>query len=196
MAKKGLEYIVEYKSLSTGTYEIDYHLDKEFFSMFPESEFQDGDVDVNVRMDVSLAGLQIEFDIHGTLRCACDRCGEMFDIPVDAQYDMAVKFGTESSNPMDADDTIVLSVDETSIDLSHHIYEYVVLSVPPRRVHPEDENGIPACNPEIVGAIGNLDDDEDYDDDYDDNQESDDDDSDDNNSGDIDPRWEQLRNLL
>lgn len=200
MAKKGLEYIVEYKGLSSGTYEIDYHIDSEFFEMFPDSEFKDADVDVHITMDVSLAGLVIDFDIDGTVKAECDRCMELFDLPIEAQYNMVVKFGDKSSSPYEADETITLSIDETSIDLSQHIYEFVVLSVPARRVHPDDEDGVPMCNPDMARVFEEMEIDEDeLPVDYDDGDEDDfDDEGEPDGPGPdgIDPRWDKLRNLL
>lgn len=180
MATKGLEYIINYKSLSSGTYEVDYHIDKEFFEMFPDGDIQDGDVDVKVIINVSLAALRLKFKFNGTLRVACDRCLDEFDMPVKAEYDMVAKFGEKSSNPMEADDFIILSISDEEIDLRQHIYEYAVLSLPARRIHPCDEHGNSMCNPEMLKHFSIQDDGSDdlYDEDIDD-EDFDDEDFDD-----------------
>lgn len=179
MATKGLEYIINYKSLSSGTYEVDYHIDREFFEMFPDGEIQDGDVDVNVRFKVSLAAIVFKFTFNGTLSVSCDRCLEVFDMPIKAQYDMVAKIGEKSSAPSEADDYIELSMNEEEIDLKQHIYEYAVLSLPPRRVHPNDKNGDPTCNPEMLKHFSIVDDGDDDDEYLDDEDFYDDEDLDD-----------------
>ncbi|MBQ5404680.1 MAG: DUF177 domain-containing protein [Bacteroidales bacterium] len=179
MSKKGLDYIIEYKAFEQGTYEIDYQLDKNFFELFPESEFKDGDVSVKVIMQVSIAGLSFDFDISGSVKTECDRCLEIFDQEIEGFYNLTVKFSDTQTDSGD-DDIIFLPTEETEIDLKHHIYEYVVLSVPPRRVHPEDEDGNLTCNPEMVKALEEFQPTE---------QEEE-------TEPQTDPRWDKLKGLL
>ena len=177
MSNKGQEYIIDYKTLESGTYEFDYHIDKDFFAMFDEPMAQDGDANVHATMRVSSAGLSIRLDISGTLQVECDRCLETFDMPIDASYDLVVKYGDKTTPLDEADDVITIGEDDDFLDLSQHIYEYVVLSLPARRVHPDLPDGQPGCDPEMLSHILIADDDEEeYDDEYDDGEEYDDED--------------------
>lgn len=172
MSSKAQEYIIDYKTLESGIYEFDYHIDKDFFAMFDEPMAQDGDADVHATMRVSSAGLSIRLDITGTLQVECDRCLETFDMPIDASYDLVVKYG-DTTTPLDeADDVITIGADDDFLDLSQHIYEYVVLSLPARRVHPDRPDGTPGCDPEMLSHILIAEDDEDeYDGEYDEDEE-------------------------
>lgn len=199
----GQEYIIDYKSLESGTYEVDYHIDKEFFALFDEPLVEDGDVDVHVVFKVSLAALQFHFDIQGTLDVECDRCLEHFDMPIESSYDMVARIGDEASPEEEYDDFINISQNDSEIDLSKHIYEFVVLSLPPQKVHPDDEDGNSTCNPEMLDKFyiqddsdelddflaGFDDDDEDINEDelYDDEDYPDDEDLDESESEDDDP---------
>ena len=176
MSNKRQEYIIDYKTLESGTYEFDYHIDKNFFSMFDEPLAQDGNADVHAAMRATSAGLSIRLDISGTLQVECDRCLETFDMPIDASYDLVVKYGDKTTPLDEADDVITIGDDDDFLDLSQHIYEYVVLSLPARRVHPDLPDGQPGCNPEMLSHIIIADDDDEYDDeeDYDDDDEYDD----------------------
>ena len=192
MSNKRQEYIIDYKTLESGTYEFDYHIDKDFFSMFDEPLAQDGNADVHAAMRVTSAGLSIRLDISGTLQVECDRCLETFDMPIDASYDLVVKYGDKTTPLDEADDVITIGDDDDFLDLSQHIYEYVVLSLPARRVHPDLPDGQPGCNPEMLSHIIIADDDdeydeEEYDEDYDeeeDNEEEYDEEYDDEEEGD------------
>ena len=173
MSNKGQEYIIDYKTLESGTYEFDYHIDKNFFAMFDEPMAQDGNANVHATMRVSSARLSIRLDISGTLQVECDRCLEPFDMPIDASYDLVVKYGDKTTPLDEADDVITIGEDDDFLDLSQHIYEYVVLSLPARRVHPDLPDGQPGCDPEMLSHILIADDDEEeeYDDEYDDGEE-------------------------
>jgi uncharacterized metal-binding protein YceD (DUF177 family) len=193
MSNKRQEYIIDYKTLESGTYEFDYHIDKDFFSMFDEPLAQDGNADVHAAMRATSAGLSIRLDISGTLQVECDRCLETFDMPIDASYDLVVKYGDKTTPLDEADDVITIGDDDDFLDLSQHIYEYVVLSLPARRVHPDLPDGQPGCNPEMLSHIIIADDDDEYDDeeegdeDYDeeeDNEEEYDEEYDDEEEGD------------
>jgi uncharacterized metal-binding protein YceD (DUF177 family) len=170
MSNKRQEYIIDYKTLESGTYEFDYHIDKNFFAMFDEPMAQDGNANVHATMRVSSAGLSIRLDISGTLQVECDRCLEPFDMPIDASYDLVVKYGDKTTPLDEADDVITIGEDDDFLDLSQHIYEYVVLSLPARRVHPDLPDGQPGCDPEMLShiLIADDDDEEEYDDEYDD----------------------------
>jgi hypothetical protein len=115
-------------------------------------------------MRVTSAGLSIRLDISGTLQVECDRCLETFDMPIDASYDLVVKYGDKTTPLDEADDVITIGDDDDFLDLSQHIYEYVVLSLPARRVHPDLPDGQPGCNPEMLSHIIIADDDDEYDD--------------------------------
>lgn len=162
MSNKRQEYIIDYKTLESGIYEFDYHIDKDFFSMFDEPLAQDGNADVHATMRVTSAGLSIRLDISGTLQVECDRCLETFDMPIDASYDLVVKYGDKTTPLDEADDVITIGDDDDFLDLSQHIYEYVVLSLPARRVHPDLPDGQPGCNPEMLSHIIIADDDDEY----------------------------------
>ena len=184
MSNKGQEYIIDYKTLESGTYEFDYHIDKDFFAMFDEPMAQDGDANVHATMRVSSAGLSIRLDISGTLQVECDRCLEPFDMPIDASYDLVVKYGDKTTPLDEADDVITIGEDDDFLDLSQHIYEYVVLSLPARRVHPDLPDGQPGCDPEMLSHILIADDDEEeYDDEYDDGEEYDEEDGEEYDEG-------------
>ncbi|MBQ5512176.1 MAG: DUF177 domain-containing protein, partial [Bacteroidales bacterium] len=106
-----------------------------------------------------------------------DRCLEPFDMPIDASYDLVVKYGDKTTPLDEADDVITIGEDDDFLDLSQHIYEYVVLSLPARRVHPDLPDGQPGCDPEMLShiLIADDDDEEEYDDEYDDGEEYDED---------------------
>jgi len=51
MAKNN--FVVDYKTMTAGRHEMNFHLDGSFFAQFAESEFQNGKIDVDVTADIS-----------------------------------------------------------------------------------------------------------------------------------------------
>ena len=61
-----------------------------------------------------------------------------------------VKFVSEMPDDTDEPEVIYLQLGESSINIAFPLYEAVVLQVPLRKVHPEDKNGHPTCDPEVI----------------------------------------------
>ena len=110
-----------------------FQADTEFFQAFDNTEILSADVEVEIR--VVKAGTKAEAFIHlgGTVTVPCDRCLEPLQVPV--EEDPSEEFKTE--------------LVKEDWDLSQAVYDYICLSLPLQRVHPEGE-----CNPDTVRFLG------------------------------------------
>ncbi len=144
-------YTIQLSGLKEGRHTVDFEIGKEFFEQFEESEVQEGSLIVNVEMDKRSSHLDIIVRISGNVRICCDRCLEMFSQPVDCENRLLVKFGKrmEESDP----DIISLPVDENELDLQQHIYEFIHLALPIKRVHPDDNKGNSTCDPVMLKKL-------------------------------------------
>ena len=105
------------------------HADLEFFQTFDNTEILDADVDVEIRVVKKERKVEAELHLSGTVTVPCDRCLEPLAVPVEA-------------NPSEVLKPESLAEDW---DLSQAVYDYICLSLPLQRVHPEGE-----CNPDTV----------------------------------------------
>ena len=80
---------------------------------------------------------------------ACDRCLGELELPVSVHPAFSVKFGEapedESSATYGDREIVFLPESDTDMDLSQIVYDYVCISLPMSRVHPEGE-----CDPGTV----------------------------------------------
>ena len=139
--------IIPLNGLPAGKTPFSWHVGKEFFEAFGNTEILDADL--AVRADVEKSGSYRGVDLYltGTLTVACDRCLEDLGMPVDETVLLSIKFGEE---PADGDaqaaegerETVYLPADGSDIDLSQVVYDYACLALPMQRVHPDG-----ACNP-------------------------------------------------
>ena len=160
--------IIQIVGLKPGSYAYKILLDGAFFSRYENDDFSDGEVVFEVIVEKTAQSTVINLDFKGTVKGTCDRClGEMA-IPVEGKGALLVKFGEEADS--DNEDTIVIPSDATSIDLAQWMYEYVIVSLPMQRMHPEDQ-----CDPEMVKYLHKE--------------------SDEPEQKEIDPRWEVLKQL-
>jgi uncharacterized metal-binding protein YceD (DUF177 family) len=97
----------------------------------------------------------------------------MFNQPVGSDNRLLVKFGTinDDSDP----EIITVPHDKNELDLKMYFYEFIHLSLPIRRIHPDGAKGISTCDPLMLQKLKEHLVDKEKDD---------------------DPRWDELRKLM
>ena len=147
-------YTIPLSGLKEGQHTIDFEIDKEFFEQFEESEVKEGSLVANIVMDKRSSHLDLLIRISGNVRICCDRCLEMFFQPVVCENRLLVKFGKtiEDIDP----DILSLPVGEHELDLQQHFYEFILLALPIKRVHPKDSKGNSTCDPEMLKKLEEL----------------------------------------
>lgn len=146
-----IDTTIQFSGLKSGRYEYHYRLDGDFFKGFENEELQDGCVDFDVRLERQEHLLMFNFSFKGAVNCKCDRClGEM-QIPVEGEEVLCVKFS--DTEQCDEEDVCYLPESAYSIDLAQWLYEYVVVAIPIVHIHPDDEEGNPTCDPEMLKYI-------------------------------------------
>jgi uncharacterized protein len=147
-------YTILLSGLKEGHHTIDFEIDKEFFEKFEESEVKEGSLIANIEMNKGSSHLDMIIRVSGSLRVSCDRCLEMFSQPVSSENRLLVKFG-KSIEDLDPD-ILLLPADEYELDLQQQIYEFIILALPIKRVHPADKNGKSTCNPFMLKKLEEL----------------------------------------
>ena len=147
-------YIIPLSGLKEGRHTIDFEIGNEFFKKYEESEVKEGSLIAHVAIDKISSHADLLIRISGRVRICCDRCLEMFFQPVTCENRLLVKFGKiiEDSDP----DILSLPADEHELDLKQHIYEFIHLALPIKRVHPDDEYGKSTCDPEMLQKLEEL----------------------------------------
>ncbi len=145
---------IPFKGLKEGDHSFDFEIDASFFEIFPESEIKEGQLHIEVILHKSTRMLTFDFFIDGTVRVPCDRCLEMFDMPVNFTYSLYVKYGHERLE--ESANSLIIPEDDYFLNVSQYIYEFIHLSLPLRRVHPDDEYGHPTCNPVMLKKLEEL----------------------------------------
>jgi uncharacterized protein len=166
-------YAIPLSGLKEGRHTFDFEIDKEFFEQFEESEVKEGSLIAKIEMDKRTTHSDLSIMISGTVRVCCDRCLEMFSHPVVCENRLLVKFG-KSMDDIDPD-IIFIPFDEHELDLKQHIYEFIYLALPIKRVHPEDKNGKSTCDPLMLEKLEEHIIEE---------------------ENDSDPRWDELKKLM
>ena len=147
-------YTIGLGGLKEGHHEIDFEIDNTFFENFEESEIKEGSLIANIELEKRSTHTDLFIRISGTVKVCCDRCLEMFFYPLECENRLLIKFGKkiEDSDP----DIVSLTTDDHELDLKQHFYEDIILALPIKRVHPDDQKGHSTCDPVMLNKLKEL----------------------------------------
>ena len=146
-----IEYKIPFKGISEGLHEYKFHVQDAFFEAMESEDIHQADVHVDLKLDKQSRMMILDFSIQGTIVLTCDRCLGPLDFPIAIDHQVIVKYG---KGDVDQDsDILYLGDDEYQLDVSSIIYENIVLAIPIRNVHADDENGDSTCDEEQLSLL-------------------------------------------
>ena len=148
------KYSIPFIGLKEGEHRFEFHLDRKFFENFETSEISEADLKIAVLLEKSLRLMVLNFTIEGNIAAMCDRCLDDVSLPVDYEGQLFVKYG--EGNEEVADDVIFLSEKEHTIHIEQYIFESIHLSLPYKRIHPDDKSGNSTCNMKMLEKLEEL----------------------------------------
>ncbi|MCM1137910.1 MAG: DUF177 domain-containing protein [Duncaniella sp.] len=127
------EFRLPLKTIPEGTQQFEYHLGKQFFVNMESADIHDADLTVKLAVTHKHDIYNLAFHVSGTVTLICDRCLDDLIQPIDATYDIAVKFGADYS---ETDELLIIPESENYLNVSYMIYDTASLAVPVKHVHP------------------------------------------------------------
>jgi uncharacterized metal-binding protein YceD (DUF177 family) len=159
--------------LKEGHHIFDFEIGDKFFEEFEGSEIKEANLSVVIELDKRSSHFDLIFKITGEVRICCDRCLEIFLLPIASENRLLIKLGKnwDDSDP----DIITIPADMHELDIKQYLYEFIHLALPIQRVHPGDKPGENSCNEDMLKKL---------------NQHIV------NNEKEEDPRWDELKKLI
>ena len=152
------------RGLSNGEHPFHFKVDGSFFEAYESDTVSDAELDVNALITKEPGRMSLDLGITGdvTVKCdrctgdvtvKCDRCLADLKIPVDIQVPFSVMFSSYAEDAEEgvSDEVILLDGSSSEIDLGQIIYDYVNLSLPIKKVHPEGE-----CDPVMMEKLKDI----------------------------------------
>ena len=166
-------YLIKFSGLKEGIHLFSYEIGNKFFKNFDYYDFLDAKLFAKLELEKQSTLLNLKFSFNGEIEVQCDVSMESFDLKLETEHAVVVKF---KDDIISTDDKVIfMPAGSHSIDVSHLIYESIILAVPPKKVHPGIENG--SLKSEIVEKLEELRPKKNF------NEKT-------------DPRWDKLKDLL
>lgn len=148
---KGLrEYEIPFVGLKIGVHTFSYEISGKFFSHFEESLITNCDVNVRLEFDKKETLFVLSFFIDGKVSVECDRCLAPFDKEIFGDFICYVKFAENPGQIPINDEIMYISRDESHIDVSQLIYEYINLCLPIQKLGCKNPGKEERCNQEVL----------------------------------------------
>ncbi|MCE1198974.1 MAG: DUF177 domain-containing protein [Marinilabiliales bacterium] len=148
------QYSLQFSGLSEGKHQFDFSVDDRFFEEFEGSEVEKGSLNVRILLEKRSTYLKLQFSLDGTVELICDRCLETFSHPVRTDRELLVKFSEKEME--DEAELIYLRPSDFQVEVAQYIYEFIILSLPIRRLHPEGNDGKSLCDPLMLKKLEEL----------------------------------------
>ena len=159
--------------MKEGLHLFNYELGNKFFKNFDYYDFLDAKLFAKLELEKQSTLLNLKFSFNGEIEVQCDVSMESFNLDLETEHAVVVKF---KDDIISTDDKVIfMPAGSHSIDVSHLIYESIILAVPQKKVHPGIENG--SLKSEIVEKLEALKPKKNF-------KEK------------TDPRWDKLKDLL
>jgi uncharacterized metal-binding protein YceD (DUF177 family) len=178
---------IEVIKFKEGRHEIDFEIGDSFFQNFEDNELvEKGHLTVRVIMDKGANLIELTFHIKGSVQLTCDRSLEIFDHQLDFTEKMIYKYGAEEQE-IDVN-VFMITRDTPSINVAQLIYEFILLALPAKKIHPDFINELDDEEAEVDGGYVYIDDEFEPESEQENQEEKEE-------SKPADPRWEQLLKL-
>ena len=132
-------FIIPFAGLKQGKHNFSFSIENKFFKNLGYNEFNDVKLIAQVELLKKTTFLELSFFITGKVNVFCDISIEPFDLEINSESNFIVKFNNSSENF--SDEIIFLPIGSYEIDVTNHLYETIILSLPIRKIHPKVKEG-------------------------------------------------------
>ena len=168
------QFEIPFSGLKLGSHRFDFKIEDSFFEDYDLEKLNNVDVSIAVHLEKKANMLVLKFELEGQIALICDRCTDQFIQKINHDFDLIVRF-SDIVDESDNEELLILSHNDHTVSLDDYFHEFVLLSLPTKRVHSDIED----CNQEIINKIKEMG--------YDSSEQEE--------EIEIDPRWEDLKKI-
>lgn len=157
------EFEIAWQGLKAGVHEFGYAVNDQVLSElgYQHTDFEHLEVAVDLKFEKENNFFLLQFSVNGKADVACDRCGDWFPLQLWDEYNLVIKLvDTEEKaaelNAGDEADVVYIPRSETVINVFKWVYEFIMLSFPIQKIHPDKPNGTSGCNTEALKLLEQM----------------------------------------
>ncbi|OIQ27700.1 MAG: DNA-binding protein [Bacteroidetes bacterium MedPE-SWsnd-G2] len=133
------DFIIPFVGLKEGKHEFTYQIENTFFEHFEYDDFNNVALKGTLVFDKKSTFFELFFHVEGIVNVNCDLTTEPFDLTINDDFKLLVKFGYEYND--DNEEILIIPQGDYEINVAQYFYELVILALPAKRIHPGIEDG-------------------------------------------------------
>lgn len=139
------KYDIPFVGLKMGSHHFFYTIEESFFELFENDNFQKPAINIDLEFEKGNL-FHLTFHVGGTFHTDCDRCSEEFELELNDLHHILVKYNDGIlEQPNEEADILFIERNDTHINVAKLIYDFILLSIPMQKMHPDDAEGNPGC---------------------------------------------------
>ena len=153
------EFEIPFVGLKPGIHSYEYHITDQFFEAYQPQDFTECDANVKLSLDKKTGFLLLKWEVGGTVKVVCDRCGNNLPLELWDEFNIVVKLVEDPDlmNSTEEDpDVYYISKGESHLHLQDWIYEFINLSIPMQKMCKLEDIGGPSCNKEVLEMLKRM----------------------------------------
>lgn len=162
-------YAVQVSGLSTGEHSFQFDIENKLLNKFENDEINDIKLKADVKLIKRPNITELEIRLDGIIRIICDRCLSDFDYKISLNEPVIVK--QASKNPDNEINIIIFEPETGELVFDQYFYDMIMTALPMQRAHENEEE----CDHDMIERLEVKDSPSDEE---------------------IDPRWNDLKNLI
>ncbi|MCR9014784.1 YceD family protein [Aquiflexum gelatinilyticum] len=129
-------YDIDIIKLKDGKHSFTFEVNDEFFKYNEAEDWVNGaNITVSINVNKTVSVMEVDFVINGTVGLTCDRSLEEFDHPLELTEKVIYKYGPMVQEI--SEDVFMITKDTPSINVAQLIYEFILLAIPAKKIHPD-----------------------------------------------------------
>ncbi len=145
-----LPFSIPVSGLKEGIHHFDFEVKDAFFAAFEDSILKRAEVKVHLLLDKRPSLMMLEFALQGRVETDCDRCLGAFQLPIEVQHEVMVKYAEE---PSDQADVVYIRREDARLHVAKLIYDFLHLSIPMHKTHDLIHE---TCDPKMTAFLQNA----------------------------------------
>jgi uncharacterized metal-binding protein YceD (DUF177 family) len=152
------EFEIAFVGLKPGEHTFEYQITDSFFENYGPQDFTNCNATVKLILEKNINFFMLKFEVGGTATVNCDRCAQPFELRLWDDFNQIVKMVDNPEEMPEEEDADVayISKTESHLNVAEWIYEFINLSIPMQRIHPDTSEGKSGCDPKILEMLDNM----------------------------------------
>lgn len=163
-------FVIDIYRLHNKLHQYEFEVNDVFFNNLDQDIVKSGELKAIIDLEKNDSFLGMDVRIEGNLELICDRSLEPFQHPIREHRKVIFKYG-DREQELDHD-VIMITNDTQQIDIGQHIFEFIGLAIPMKKLHPKYDEESDDCGSLVYSSKGDVE-----------------------SKSEIDPRWKKLNDL-